>query len=111
MCSACELRFGLFPSHGQPGNYPLTVRYSAPTGAHLVFLPVGDSDRPIDRFQYNPGEQKKSVFRYAFDVLIFFPAIACLVIFTVEILSVFVVKAPLRLGHPILRDGGSLFLY
>jgi hypothetical protein len=72
--------------------------------SHLVFLPVGDSDRPIDRLQYNLGEQKKSVFRYAFDVLIFFPAIACLVIFTVEILSVFVVPAPLRLGHPILWE-------
>jgi hypothetical protein len=72
--------------------------------SHLVFLPVGDNDRPIDRLQYDLGQQKKSVFRYAFDVLIFFPAIACLVIFAVEILSVFVVKAPLRLGHPILWE-------
>ena len=72
--------------------------------SHLVFLPVGDSDRPIDHLQYCLSEHKKSVFRYAFDVLIFFPAIACFVIFLVEILSVFVVKAPLRLGHPILWE-------
>jgi len=71
--------------------------------SHLVFLPVGDSDRPIDELNYNlDGQKKQSIFQYGFDVFVFFPAIACLIIFTVELLSVFCVKAPLRVGHPIL---------
>jgi len=87
-------------------DHPLNLREAIYYAifSHLVFLPVGDSDRPIDRLTYDLGEPRKSIFRYAFDVLIFFPAIACIVIFCVEMLSVFVVPAPLRVGHPILWE-------
>jgi hypothetical protein len=75
--------------------------------SHMVFLPIGNSDRAIagvEPIEENL-EHRGSFYRSGFNILVFFPAIAVLTILAVDISSVFLLSAPFRLQHPVLWYG------